>query len=75
MNYKLRLYETDPIDAGQLKTGISVEKEHRTMYQKIRDWYEEHSEFPDEDLVYEWVARDHLREVPDYYKKLLDAGL
>ena len=60
---------------NELKAGIKVEHEHKPTYKKIRDFYEKNKQWPDEKVVYQWIAEDHLEEHKDYYTKLLSMGL
>lgn len=57
-------------EAEQLVMGIEVEKEHADTVQFIRDYYEENGSFPDNDVIFEHIAKDHLKEMSDYYTKL-----
>ena len=59
----------------ELKEGIKVEHEHKPTYKKIREFYEKNQKWPDENMVYQWIAEDHLREHKDYYTILKSVEL
>lgn len=54
----------------QMEMGIKVEAEHKSAYDKIKQYYKEHNEFPPEDVVYGWISENHLDEDDIYYTHL-----
>ena len=69
------LNETQKIDDDQLKKGIKVESEHGDIYEQLKEWmdktYKEYSTMPwSKEEFYGKIAKAHLREIPDYYKRL-----
>jgi hypothetical protein len=63
-------YLTEQKTISQLEKGIKVEQEHKSTYNKIKDYYEKNKSFPDEKDVYKWIAEDHIKEISDYYTRL-----
>ncbi len=59
----------------ELESGIKVEKEHLPTFKKIKEFYEKNKTWPEEKIVYKWIAEDHLKEHKDYYTKLLSMEL
>lgn len=57
---------------NQLEMGIDVEEEHENVYDMLqRKLKEQGVEMPiDKEKFYELIAKDHLKELPDYYTKL-----
>lgn len=60
--------ETD----NQLEMGISVEKEHKNIYDYFNDFCKEHDiKMPiTEEIFYSMVAKAHLDEIKNYYTLL-----
>lgn len=56
----------------ELKMGIKVESEHKDTLDFLKHHVKEHGKFPKDKKVYKFIAKDHLRERPDYYKKLAE---
>lgn len=56
--------------ASQLKLGIKIESEHKKTYNKIKAYYESRGEMPPPEMVYQWIAEDHLDEFKTYYTAL-----
>ena len=54
----------------ELDMGKEVEKEHDPTYDKIKKYYESYGDFPNKELVFMWIAKDHLQEFKDYYTRL-----
>ena len=57
----------------ELKIGIQIEKEHGDLYEYFKNFLSERGiDMPmNEDEFYERIARAHLREMKDYYTKLV----
>ena len=53
-------------DKGELKIGIEVEREHADLVRKLG-----RGEITSPKQVYETIAKAHLREIPDYYSRLI----
>lgn len=51
----------------QLEKGTKVEKEHKDLWDKIKDLVKD--EFTEDDL-YSSIALAHIKEIPDYYDLL-----
>lgn len=67
-----RIAEKANEDTSELEKGIEIEHEHADAYQKIKDYYEKHGEWPDAEQVYEWIASDHIdKEDAHYYSEIL----
>lgn len=62
-------YEYDEYDLAQ---GLEHEREHRALIEWLRERYNIDI---NEDDVYRIIAEDHLKEEPDYYDLLEEAGL
>lgn len=58
----------------QLKMGKKVEKEHKGTIAFIQKMAKKKI-FPSRELIYSKIAKDHLKEDPEYYTKLMKAGL
>jgi hypothetical protein len=59
----------EKFNAGQLKKGIKVEKEHTGTIIKVAK-LASHKVKVNINKVAEMIAKDHLREIPDYYTLL-----
>jgi len=55
---------------SQLDMGRKVESEHAATWDKIQA-----GEIKTPEQLYESIATEHLKEHPDYYDKLIGAGL
>lgn len=55
----------------QLSLGVEVEAEHLPTYDRIREYYENEDAWPPDELVWQWIAEDHLAENPAYYTWLV----
>ena len=57
----------------QLEKGTEVEKEHDPLYSILEKWAKKHElELPFSiDEFREKIARGHIKEIADYYDKLL----
>jgi len=60
---------------SELQKGIKVEREHKKTIRFLKAFYKKHGRFPDDDEIYKSIAKDHLSEHRDYYKKLMEAKL
>ena len=58
----------------QLNHGVKIEKEHEATYNLIRQYFEKGEMIP-KDLFFFNIARDHIKENPEYYTVLRKAGL
>jgi hypothetical protein len=54
-------------DKEELKKGIKFEKEHKPTIDKIKEFYKANNDFPPNELIYEWIALDHINEFKKYY--------
>ena len=61
--------------AYQLKIGTRVEREHKPTIRKMQAYHAETGKCLPDNKVYESIAKDHLKEDKNYYKKLKKAGL
>ncbi len=57
-------------EKSELQKGVKVEKEHDSTYTRIKNFYKKHNDFPNKELVFKWIANDHLDEFKDYYTRL-----
>jgi SPP1 gp7 family putative phage head morphogenesis protein len=53
-----------------LDDGIKVEREHVETVEFIREYFEKNDKMPTSEEIYEHIAKDHLKEDPNYYDKL-----
>jgi len=60
---------------SQLKLGIRTEREHRSTYMFIQNYYKKFGKMPSQTDVYKHIASNHLSENPKYYTKLNKARL
>lgn len=60
------------IGDDKLKQGIEIEKEHTDLYDELSRRLEaEGSKMPmGQDEFFTWIAKAHIKEVPDYYELL-----
>lgn len=63
------------IDQKELDEGFIVEHEHAITYTVIEAYLKRTGGLPSMQKFVEMIARDHLREHPDYYTRLKEAGL
>lgn len=59
-------------DEDELSRGIKIESEHEDLYNYINDYLKSNDismPFPKKEF-YTWIAKAHLREIPDYYTRL-----
>lgn len=61
--------------SDQLALGIQIEREHKKTYEWLKKYIKKNNNLPPEEMFYEKIARDHLAEDKEYYKKILKAGL
>jgi len=54
----------------QLKTGIKVESEHKGTYEFLKKALKKTGKLPPKKDVYKAIAKEHLKEDKNYYKKL-----
>ncbi len=70
INHSKHLMGVKENHASELEMGKKVEQEHEPMYNNIKKYYEAYGDFPNKDLVFMWIAEDHLKEFQDYYTRL-----
>lgn len=61
--------------ATELQKGIRVEAEHKKTIRYLKSFHKTHGRFPSDMEIQKSIAKDHLMEHKDYYKKLMEAGL
>ena len=59
----------------QLNQGVKIEQEHKSTYDLIKRYFIENKTMPPENTFYLSIAKDHIKEHPDYYSRLAKAGL
>jgi hypothetical protein len=59
----------------QLKIGKRIEKEHLPFWRRIKAFKELTGKCPTDKQFVEGIAKDHLKEYPDYYSRLKKAKL
>ncbi len=57
-------------DNKQLKIGTRVESEHKDVVTWLNRYISKHNNMPKRNLIYRHIAMTHLKEDPNYYKKL-----
>jgi hypothetical protein len=62
--------KTEAVNTNQLSEGAKVETEHKPTYDKISQYLADNGKLPEPEMVYEWIAADHIAEIPDYYPRL-----
>ena len=62
-------------DDDGLRAGVEAESEHQRVYDLLENYVRINKHMPPAEVLFALIARDHLDEDPDYYKKLADAGL
>ena len=60
---------------SQLKIGIRIESEHTKTVDYIKKYFKKYKRFPSKKNIFTHIAKDHLREDKNYYKKLKKAKL
>lgn len=60
---------------NQLKQGIKVEMEHKSLNNFISSYKKKHDRLPNDRLIAEHIAKDHIKENKNYYSKLKKAKL
>jgi hypothetical protein len=53
-------------DQYELEMGVEIEREHADLVRKLKS-----GSIHTDDQVYEMIAKAHLREIPDYYSRLI----
>ncbi len=53
----------------ELQKGTKVESEHKGTIEFLKRHVKEHGKFPKEKKIYKSIAKEHLKEDPEYYKK------
>ena len=72
---KIRVVALTEEKKQELALGTQIESEHRTTYLWIKSFVEKNGKMPSEAEVFRAIASDHLKEHPNYYTKLKEAGL
>lgn len=54
----------------ELSRGTQVESEHKNMVEWLKNYVDENGKLPPDEMIYQKIAEDHLKEDADYYKKL-----
>lgn len=57
--------------SNELELGIKIEKEHKKTYDMIKEYYKKNNKFPDERVVFESIAKEHIAEFDNYYSALI----
>lgn len=55
---------------SQIKKGTRVESEHKDVMLWVRKYVKRHGKLPTNRNIYRRIATTHLKEDPNYYKKL-----
>ena len=58
-----------------LKFGAKVEEEHKGTYKYIQKTFKETGKIPSSRQIYQSIAKDHLKENPNYYSKIKRCNL
>jgi hypothetical protein len=61
--------------SDELVRGIQVEQEHEATYEWLSRFVEQEGVMPSLGAFAKSIAKDHVREKPDYYSRLDKAGL
>ena len=59
----------------QLKIGIRTEREHKKTVNFIKSYVKKTKRFPSNKMIFTHIAKDHIKENPKYYTKLIKARL
>ncbi len=65
-------YGNEIVDDAELKKGMKVEAEHKGLIDWLKSYMTERGEFPDDETIFAQIAKAHLEESPEYYKKLVE---
>lgn len=60
---------------NQLKIGIRTEAEHKKTVSFIKSYVKQKKKFPSNKMIFTHIAKDHIKENPKYYTKLIKAKL
>jgi sulfur relay (sulfurtransferase) DsrC/TusE family protein len=60
---------------NQLRMGLKVEKEHKKTIGFIKSYVKKNKTFPTNKIIFQSIAKDHLKEDKRYYSKLKKAKL
>jgi len=60
---------------GELDFGIKIEEEHDTTYDFLNKSIKKKGRLPSKKEFFRKIAKDHLKEDANYYKKLGVCGL
>ncbi len=61
-------------EESELEMGKEIESEHAHMYEQLTDYFNEYNKLPPVDMIYEWIAEDHMAEGnPMYYTNLAES--
>lgn len=69
--------EKEPKDKvwNELIVGGQVESEHQPTFEWLKKYYEDNKAWPDAQLFYNRISRDHIKQDKGYYMKMNKAGL
>lgn len=59
----------------ELIIGQKVESEHTKTIKYIKGYLKTHKKLPTNKAIFKSIAKDHLKEDPKYYSKLMKAKL
>ena len=57
----------------QLELGLNIEKEHNDIYEYLDKYFKDNNianPLSEKDF-YEMIAKAHIKEIPDYYTRLM----
>ena len=57
-------------NSNELQKGIKVEREHKGTIKLLKHHLKEYGKLPKDKKIYKSIAKEHLMEDKDYYKKL-----
>lgn len=63
------------LNRSSFEKGLKVEMEHKATYEWLKHYIARNKKMPNEQEFFLHIVSDHLTETPDYYEKLLKAGL
>ena len=55
---------------NQRKYGVKVEMEHMPTFKFVKSYFSKHKKLPSNKMIAEAIAKDHLNEDKNYYKKI-----
>lgn len=60
---------------SQLSQGIKTEREHKDLVRFLNKYVKLHHRTPSSKTIYRKIAEAHIKENPNYYKRLKKARL